>query len=36
MDVYGNVIANKDGGNIFVDSADEYSKAEIIKKDSPK
>ena len=31
MDVYGNVIANKEGGNIFVDSADEYSKAEIIK-----
>ena len=36
MDVYGNVIANRDGGNIFVDSADEYSKAEIIKKDSSK
>ena len=36
MDVYGNVIANKEGGNIFVDSADEYSKAEIIKKENSK
>lgn len=31
MDVYGNIIVNRDGGNIFVDSPDEFSSPATVR-----